>query len=87
MATKNKTIVLAYSGGLDTSVAIKWLADRYDSEIVNKIVEYLPGKQGLLHISEISWSRVEKVEDVFKGNWNRVEIVTDRVWVSDFWKK
>ena len=34
MATKNKTIVLAYSGGLDTSVAIKWLADRYDSEIV-----------------------------------------------------
>ena len=25
-------------------------------------VEYLPGKQGLLHISEISWSRVEKVE-------------------------
>ena len=34
MATKTKTIVLAYSGGLDTSVAIKWLADRYDSEIV-----------------------------------------------------
>ena len=34
MATKNKTIVLAYSGGLDTSVAIKWLADRYEAEIV-----------------------------------------------------
>ncbi len=31
-------------------------------------VEYLPGKQGLLHISEISWSRVEKVEDVFQQN-------------------
>ena len=29
-------------------------------------VEFLPGKQGLLHVSEISWTRVEKVEDVFK---------------------
>jgi polyribonucleotide nucleotidyltransferase len=27
-------------------------------------VEILPGKQGLLHISEIDWTRVEKVEDV-----------------------
>lgn len=27
-------------------------------------VEILPGKEGLLHISEIDWSRVEKVEDV-----------------------
>ncbi len=29
-------------------------------------VEFLPGKEGLLHISEISWSRIEKVEDVLK---------------------
>ena len=29
-------------------------------------VEVLPGKDGLLHISEISWDRVEKVEDVLK---------------------
>jgi len=27
-------IVLAYSGGLDTSVAIKWLKDRYNAEII-----------------------------------------------------
>jgi polyribonucleotide nucleotidyltransferase len=27
-------------------------------------VEILPGKEGLLHISEIDWKRVEKVEDV-----------------------
>ena len=25
-------------------------------------VEYLPGKEGLLHISEISWQRVEDME-------------------------
>lgn len=29
-------------------------------------VEILPGKDGLLHISEIGWNRIEKVEDVLK---------------------
>ncbi|MBV6485024.1 MAG: Polyribonucleotide nucleotidyltransferase [Flavobacteriales bacterium] len=29
-------------------------------------VEIIPGKDGLLHISEIKWERVEKVEDVLK---------------------
>jgi polyribonucleotide nucleotidyltransferase len=29
-------------------------------------VEILPGKQGLLHISEMDWQRVEKVEDMLK---------------------
>lgn len=29
-------------------------------------VEILPGKEGLLHISEIEWRRLEKVEDVLK---------------------
>lgn len=29
-------------------------------------VEILPGKEGLLHISEIAWNKTEKVEDVLK---------------------
>jgi polyribonucleotide nucleotidyltransferase len=29
-------------------------------------IEIIPGKDGLLHISEIKWERVEKVEDVLK---------------------
>ena len=29
-------------------------------------IEILPGKEGLLHISEISWGKTEKVEDVLK---------------------
>jgi len=29
-------------------------------------IEIMPGKDGLLHISEIDWKRVEKVEDVLK---------------------
>ena len=31
---KIKKIVLAYSGGLDTSVILKWLQDKYKAEII-----------------------------------------------------
>ena len=27
-------VILAYSGGLDTSVAIRWLKDRYDLDVI-----------------------------------------------------
>ncbi|MCC6639144.1 S1 RNA-binding domain-containing protein, partial [Candidatus Falkowbacteria bacterium] len=29
-------------------------------------VEYAPGKEGLVHVSEISWERVNKPSDVLK---------------------
>jgi argininosuccinate synthase len=29
-----KTVVLAYSGGLDTSVCVKWLQEKYDADVV-----------------------------------------------------
>ena len=29
-----KKVVLAYSGGLDTSVILKWLQDEYQCEVV-----------------------------------------------------
>jgi len=38
-------IVLAYSGGLDTSVAIKWLQEKYDAEIITYTADL--GQQGL----------------------------------------
>ena len=31
---KQKKIVLAYSGGLDTSIILKWLQENYASEII-----------------------------------------------------
>ena len=34
MAGPVRRICLAYSGGLDTSVILRWLRDRYDAEIV-----------------------------------------------------
>ena len=30
----NKRIVLAYSGGLDTSIILKWLQENYNAEII-----------------------------------------------------
>ena len=37
-------IVLAYSGGLDTSVAIKWLQDTYNYDVVCMVVDVGEGK-------------------------------------------
>ena len=31
---KQKKIVLAYSGGLDTSVILKWLQENYNAEVI-----------------------------------------------------
>jgi polyribonucleotide nucleotidyltransferase len=40
-------------------------------------VEILPGKDGLLHISEIEWRRLEKVEEVLKeGDEVRVKLLS-----------
>ena len=33
------TVVLAYSGGLDTSVAVPWLREQYDAEVVTLTVD------------------------------------------------
>lgn len=39
-------------------------------------VEFLPGKQGLLHISEISWKRLESMEGVLKdGDKVKVKLI------------
>ncbi len=37
-------------------------------------VEFLPGKDGLLHISEIEWSRLEKVEDAGIKEGDEIEV-------------
>jgi 5-methyltetrahydrofolate--homocysteine methyltransferase len=38
MSNINK-IVLAYSGGLDTSICIKWLQEKYDAEIIALVMD------------------------------------------------
>ncbi|MCK4488333.1 MAG: argininosuccinate synthase, partial [Desulfobacterales bacterium] len=34
MSEKVEKIVLAYSGGLDTSVILKWLIETYDCQVI-----------------------------------------------------
>ena len=40
---KNR-VVLAYSGGLDTSVAIPWIKERYDAEVITLTAELGQGR-------------------------------------------
>jgi polyribonucleotide nucleotidyltransferase len=50
-------------------VAIPTVGDTYDATVKSimpygAFVEFIPGKQGLLHISEVSWKRLESLEGV-----------------------
>lgn len=45
MAKPIKKIVLAYSGGLDTSVILKWLQDAYDAEVVTFTADLGQGEE------------------------------------------
>ena len=39
-------------------------------------VEFMPGKQGLLHISEVSWKRLETLEGILnEGDIIKVKLV------------
>ncbi|WP_109261706.1 argininosuccinate synthase [Hyphobacterium indicum] len=40
-----KRIVLAYSGGLDTSIAVKWLQEEYDAEVVTFTADLGQGEE------------------------------------------
>jgi len=40
-----KKIVLAYSGGLDTSVSIKWIQQKYDADVVTMTIDVGQGKE------------------------------------------
>jgi argininosuccinate synthase len=42
---KIKKVVLAYSGGLDTSVILKWLQDHYDAEVVTFTADLGQGEE------------------------------------------
>ena len=43
--TSVNKVVLAYSGGLDTSVILKWLEDEYDCEVVTFTADIGQGEE------------------------------------------
>jgi polyribonucleotide nucleotidyltransferase len=75
------TVMIASPDGASINAAIKWVRDLTEEPEVGKIyenvpvvsvmdfgafVQILPGKDGLVHISELSEDRVEKTSDVVK---------------------
>lgn len=45
MSKKLKKVVLAYSGGLDTSIILKWLQQTYDCEVVTFTADVGQGEE------------------------------------------
>jgi argininosuccinate synthase len=75
--TKKKKIVLAYSGGLDTSIIIPWLKENYDCEVHGYCGDIGQGDdelRGLEQKALKSGAVTCKVEDL------RREWLTDYVW-------
>src|ERR1043166_8327807 len=71
--TKNK-IVLAYSGGLDTSVAIKWLQEKYNFDVIAVVADIGEAKdldeikQKALNIGALQ-CRVIDAKDLFANDY------------------
>ena len=55
----SERVVLAYSGGLDTSVAIGWIADATQAEVVAVAVGAVPGAVLLIGVAHLmfGWRR------------------------------
>ncbi len=81
-------IVSVNKDGIDAALArikgittVPEIGQEYEGEVKNiqtfgAFVEFLPGKDGLLHISELAWERVNNVEDVLKvGDKIKVKLI------------
>ena len=64
----NKESIDAAVAKIRAIVAIPEVGEVYDAKVISIMpygcfVEFMPGKEGLLHISEIAWKRLETVEE------------------------
>ena len=67
-ATNKESLDMAVSR-VKAIVAVPEVGEVYDAKVKSimpygAFVEFMPGKEGLLHISEIAWKRIEKMEDI-----------------------
>ncbi len=62
-------------------VAMPEVGEEYESKVKSimpygAFVEFMPGKQGLLHISEVSWKRLENLDGILKeGDTVKVKLI------------
>ncbi len=88
--TEEARVSIFATNKADIEKAKKWVigivtepeeGEIYEAEVKSimpygAFVEFLPGKEGLLHISEISWKRLESMDDVFKeGDIVKVQLI------------
>src|SRR6266699_4300247 len=78
MTQKIKKIVLAYSGGLDTSVMLRWLKEKYQCEVVCYCADVGQGAEmdGLEEKAKATGASKLYIEDL------RDEFVRDYVWTA-----
>ena len=68
VSAPNKESIDAAVAKIRAIVAMPEVGEVYDAKVVSIMpygcfVEFMPGKEGLLHISEIAWKRLETVEE------------------------
>ncbi len=71
----NKDDITAAENEIKNIVAIPEVGDIYDAKVMaiqayGAFVEFMPGKQGLLHISQIKWERLDSMDGVLKEGEN-----------------
>ena len=81
IASANKDDIEAAKAKIKAIVAVPEEGEVYEAKVQSimpygAFVEFLPGKSGLLHISEISWTRLENMDGVFsEGDTVKVKLM------------
>ena len=79
IAASNKDVLDSAKARVKAIVAVPEIGETYNSKVKSIMpygvfVEFMPGKEGLLHISEIAWHRFEKIEDTGLKEGDMIEV-------------
>ncbi|MDL2214571.1 polyribonucleotide nucleotidyltransferase [Dysgonomonas sp. OttesenSCG-928-M03] len=79
ISATNKASIDAAMDRVKGIVAVPEIGEVYEAKVrsimpYGAFCEFLPGKDGLLHISEISWDRIEKIEDAGLKEGDMIEV-------------
>ena len=79
VAACNKESIDAAVAKIKAIIAVPEVGEVYDSVVTSVMpyglfVEFMPNREGLLHISEISWNRIENIEDAGFKEGDRVQV-------------
>ena len=78
-----KKIVLAYSGGLDTSIILRWLQENYNAEVI----AYTSDIGQVLDKKKIRFSGIDAPESFFKGKKQTCKLESQKIFCGEISKK